>query len=46
MIVVPVLTLVLASAATALRFYARKLKKLSYGADDWLCLVALVTEKL
>lgn len=43
MILLPTLTLVIATCATAARFYARHLKTLSYGADDWLALVALVS---
>lgn len=43
MILLPTLTLIIATCATAARFHARKLKTLSYGADDWLALVALVS---
>ena len=42
MIVLPLVMLLIATSATTLRFYARKLKKVPFGADDWLVLVVLV----
>ena len=36
----------LASIAVALRFYSRRLKGLSLGADDWLILCSLVHKPL
>ena len=34
---------VLATAAVALRFHARRAKQLAYGADDWTILATLVS---
>lgn len=36
----------LATLATALRFYARYLKKISYGLEDWFLLASTVHSSL
>lgn len=43
LIVVPTLLYFLATAAVALRFYSRYLKRVPIMADDYLCVVALVS---
>lgn len=41
-----VMFLVLTALTTALRFWSRKLRSLSFGLDDWLAMAALVRSSL
>ncbi len=43
LIIVPTVLSALATLAVYLRFYARRLKKTNFLADDYLCLFALVS---
>lgn len=42
LIAIPLTFLILATGIVPLRIYARRLKKLSLGADDFLCIAALI----